>query len=90
MCRTSVITYDTCCHTIALPETSRRLRMIQALKPLLAVLDAEDAGEARAAAKLLGTVLAKRPAIADFLVGEGALPTVANLVATGALQTPAG
>jgi len=28
-------------------------------------------------------VLAKRPAIADFLVGEGALPTVANLVATG-------
>ena len=57
---------------------------MQALKPLLAVLDTEDPGEVRAAARLLGTVLAKRPAIADFLVGEGALPTVANLVATGA------
>ena len=32
-------------------------------------------------------MLAKRPAIADFLVGEGALPTVANLVATGPWQT---
>ena len=62
------------------------LHCTQALKPLLAVLSAEDAGEARGAARLLGTVLAKRPAIADFLVGEGALPTVAGLVATGVTQ----
>ena len=56
------------------------------MKPLLAIVaDGTAAGaEVREAARLLGTVLAKRPAIADFLVGEGALPAVANLVATGA------
>lgn len=57
----------------------------QALKPLLAVVadGTAAAGVVREAARLLGTVLAKRPAIADFLVGEGALPSVANLVVTG-------
>ena len=65
-------------------KNSASLHRTQALKPLLAVLAADDAGEARSAARLLGTVLAKRPAIADFLVGEGALPTVAYLVANGA------
>ena len=57
----------------------------QALKPLLAlVADSKSVAEAREAARLLGTVLAVRPAIADFLVGEGALPAVARLVLTGA------
>lgn len=60
----------------------------QALQPLLAVVadGGAAAAEVREAARLLGTILAKRPAIADFLVGEGALPSVANLVATGALR----
>lgn len=46
--------------------------------------DSNAVVEAREAVRLLGTVLAVRPAIADFLVGEGALPSVANLVLTGA------
>lgn len=39
----------------------------------------------RAAASLLGVVLAKRPSIADFLVAEGALKAAVQLLLKGAL-----
>lgn len=37
----------------------------------------------RAAASLLGVVLAKRPSIADFLVAEGALQSAVQLLLKG-------
>lgn len=43
----------------------------------------------RAAASLLGVVLAKRPSIADFLVAEGALAaSVQLLLKGGSASTP--
>ena len=53
------------------------------------------AQEQRPAASLLGVILAKRPSISDFLVGEGALKAVVQLLVKGApasdfLQTSLG
>ena len=44
---------------------------------------ARVAQEQRAAASLLGVVLAKRPSIADFLVAEGALTATVALLLKG-------
>lgn len=60
----------------------------QALAPLLGSLSGGGGGaEKRPAAALLGTILDKRPGIADFLVAEGALKTVVQLFVKGDAQT---
>lgn len=59
----------------------------QALGPLLSTLSSGFKEDQRAAASLLGVVLAKRPSIADFLVAEGALTASVQLLLKGDKQT---
>lgn len=57
----------------------------QALSPTLTFLRSGSAAEKLDAVTLLGSVCEKRPGAAGFLVAEGALPAVAQLLVSGEL-----
>jgi hypothetical protein len=56
----------------------------QALSPALTFLRSGSASEKLDAATLLGSICEKRPGAAGFLVAEGALPAVTQLLISGA------
>jgi hypothetical protein len=55
----------------------------QALSPALTFLCSGSASEKLDAATLLGSICEKRPGAAGFLVAEGALPAVTQLLISG-------
>lgn len=56
----------------------------QALSPALSFLRSGSGSEKLDAATLLGSICEKRPGAAGFLVAEGALPAVSQLLVSGA------